>query len=306
MMSPFGPMSVIAQIDGPATLRDLPALRQTLDATRLEYRVDLVDAPGDGARLAREALSRGCRFLVAFGNDAAVQDVINGLFADDGRAARDDVVLGVVPSGAGCDLVRSFGLPEDVEAACRHLEGEDTYPLDVMKITSMSEEAERITRYAANLAEVGMGAEVARRLGGTTPVGRARRFRSFWAGWLRSKPVRVEVAADQKSWEGQAYNVIVGNGQFTGGLRMSPRSFPGDGVLDALVFHGPRSDAYTLLPRIFRHGDHIPDPHIHEMRAKIRIAVDAERPLPVVADGVAFGTTPVTFQVVPNQLRLKL
>ena len=35
-----------------------------------------------------------------------------------------------------------------------------------------------------------------------------------------------------------------------------------------------------MLPRIYRHGDHIPDPHIHEMRAKIRVAVEADRPLP--------------------------
>ena len=61
-----------------------------------------------------------------------------------------------------------------------------------------------------------------------------------------------------------------------------------------------------MLPRIYRHGDHIPDPNIEEMRAKIRIAVDAERPLPVVADGVPLGTTPATFQVVPQQILLKL
>ena len=100
--------------------------------------------------------------------------------------------------------------------------------------------------------------------------------------------------------------MIVGNGQFAAGLRMSPRSFPGDGVLDALVFSGPRSDAYTMLPRIYRHGDHIPDPNIQELRAKIRIAVDAERMLSVAADGVAFGSTPATFQVVPQQILLKL
>ena len=51
-------------------------------------------------------------------------------------------------------------------------------------------------------------------------------------------------------YEGPAFNVIVGNAQFTsGGMRLSPRSYPGDGVLDVLVFKGPRSDAYTLLPK---------------------------------------------------------
>ncbi len=42
------------------------------------------------------------------------------------------------------------------------------------------------------------------------------------------------------------------------------------------------------------------------MRAKIRVAVDADRPLPIVADGELLGTTPATFQVVPQRILLKL
>ena len=71
---------------------------------------------------------------------------------------------------------------------------------------------------------------------------------------------------------------MIGNGQFAdGGIRLSPRSFPGDGVLDALVFTGPKSDAYRMLPRIFRHGDHLPDPNIKELRAKLKIDVASPR-----------------------------
>jgi diacylglycerol kinase family enzyme len=236
-----------------------------------------------------------------------VQDVVNGMFLD-GRPIVQEAVLGVIPAGTGCDLVRSFGLPEDTVQACRHLAGENTYPFDLMKISCTGEDGNPVTRYATNIAEVGFGGAVARRLARyPTPAAGARRFLAFWSAYARAKPVRVHVEADKKAWEGVAFNVVVGNGQFTsGGMRLSPRSFPGDGVLDALVFAGPRTDAYTLLPRIYRHGDHIPDPNIHELRAKIRIAVDAARPLAVVADGRPLGTTPATFQVVPRQILLKL
>ena len=100
---------------------------------------------------------------------------------------------------------------------------------------------------------------------------------------------------------------MVANAQFTdGGIRLSPRSFPGDGVLDALVFTGPRSGAYTQLPRLFRHGDHVPDPTIKELKARIRFEVRAERPLPILVDGVPLGITPATFQIVPRSILLKL
>jgi len=117
----------------------------------------------------------------------------------------------------------------------------------------------------------------------------------------------LDVVVDGRPQQHRAWSVIVGNGQFAdGGLRLSPRSFPGDGVLDALLFTGPKSDAYRLLPRIFRHGDHVPDPGIKELRARVALRIDAPRPLPVVADGLVLGTTPVTFQVVPRQILLKL
>jgi diacylglycerol kinase (ATP) len=305
MTSPFGPLVAIVDPEAGPHMRDaLPVLERALKERDLEHSISVAEAPGEATGLAAEALAGGTRYLVAVGNDRTVQDVVNGMFAD-GHPLVEDAVLGVVPAGTGSDLVMSFGLADDTEGACAHLDGANTYPFDLMKVVYAGPQGARLTRYAANLAEVGMGGEIGRRMDGRP--GDRRRFLAFWSGWLRSKPTDVTVSVDTKTWKGRAFNVIVGNGQFTsGGMRMSPRSFPGDGVLDALIFTGPRSDAYTMLPKIYRHGDHIPDPNIKEMRAKIRIAVDAERPLAVVADGVPLGTTPAMFQVVPQQIRLKL
>ena len=309
MTSPFGSLVVIADpsAGGGSVAEELPALERELTARDLEYDLMLARSPQEATDLAAQALGRGTRYLVAAGDDGTVQDVVNGMFAE-GKPIVEEAVLGVIPAGAGGDLVKSFGLPEETDRACGHLVGDNIYPFDLMKISYVGEGGARETRYAANLAEVGFGGAVARRLhrSGSGADGR-RRFLAFWSTYARSKPVRVRVEADKKSWEGAAFNVIVGNGQFaSGGMRLSPRSFPGDGVLDALIFMGPRSDAYTLLPRIYRHGDHIPDPNIQELRAKIRISVDADRPLAIVADGRPLGDSPATFQVVPRQILFKV
>jgi diacylglycerol kinase (ATP) len=285
----------------------LPALERALAANDLDFALEVTSGPGDATRLARQAMEDGRRFLVAVGGDGTVQEVLNGMF-DDGAPLVEQPILGVVGATSGCDLIRSFGLPDDTDGGCKHLAGTNTYPFDVIKIGYTDASGERRTRYAANLIEVGLGAAVARATARLPAgLGNARRFLGFWGAYLRTRAASVKVDADMKAFEGRAFNVIVANAQFTSeGLRMSPRSFPGDGVLDALVFRGPRSDAYRMLPRIYRHGDHIPDPNIHEMRAKIRVAVEADRPLPIVADGEVLGTTPATFQVVPQPILLKL
>lgn len=305
MSSPFGTIAVIADPRA-GVLDELPALERVLDARGLEHRTHVANGAGPAA-LATEALDDGIRFLVAVGDDVTVQDVVNGMFRD-GRPIREEPVLGVVAAGSGCDLVRSFGLPGDTESAAAHLMGEDTYGLDLMKVSVTAPDGGRRTRFAHNLAQVGMGAQqVACAAKAPAWLGGSRRFYGFWCGYLKTKAARLTVDHDTRTWQGTAWNVVVANAQFTdGGLRLSPRSFPGDGVLDALVFTGPRSDAYTQLPRLFRHGDHVPDPHIKELKARIRFEIASERPMPVLADGVAIGTTPVTFQIVPRPILFKL
>ena len=305
MTSPFGSIAVI--VDPRAGVMDqLPVLERALGERGLEHRT-YVSNGSDPSALATSALDEGFRFVVAVGNDATVQDVVNGMFRD-GHPIREEPVLGVIGAGSGCDLVRSFGVPGDTESAAAHLAGDNTYALDLMKITTTSAGGDHVTRFGHNLAQVGMGAQqVACSAKAPAWLGGSRRFYGFWCGYLKTKAARFTVEHDTRTWEGRAWNVVVANAQFTGGgLRLSPRSFPGDGILDALVFTGPRSGAYTQLPRLFRHGDHVPDPHIQELKAKIRFEIRSERPMPVLADGVALGTTPVTFQIVPRPILFKL
>ena len=251
MTSPFGPLVAIADLgaSGGRVHDQLPELERTLKEHDLDFELARGDAAAEIERLTTEALRRGCRFVVAVGDDGTIQAVVNGMFAD-GRPLVEDAVLGVVAAGTGSDLVKCFGMPDDTRGACEHLTGDMTYPFDLMKITFVAPGGERTTRYAANVAEAGLGGEMARRASsGRAPASNLRRFTAFWGAFARSRPRPVRVDADTRTWEGRAFNVIVGNGQFTaGGMRLSPRSFPGDGVLEGLVFSGPRSDAYRMLP----------------------------------------------------------
>ena len=307
--SPFGALAVI--VDPTAgegrVASEVGAVERALAHRGLEHRIQVAEAPGDVSRLATAALDEGYRYLAAVGDDGTVQDVVNGMFRD-GRTIVDSPVLAVMAAGSGCDLVRSFGLPGDVDGASSHLMGENTYELDVMKIRTRGRNGGTEVRYAHNVAEVGLHASATAKAAGFPRWMRnGRRFVGFWAAYAGTRRAVLDVVVDGRPQQHRAWSVIVGNGQFAdGGLRLSPRSFPGDGVLDALLFTGPKSDAYRLLPRIFRHGDHVPDPGIKELRARVALRIDGPRPLPVVADGSVLGTTPVTFQVVPRQILLKL
>jgi diacylglycerol kinase (ATP) len=309
MASPFGDLTVI--VNPHAGKRrvgeEIPELKRTLQARGLRYTLLRTEGPGDATRFAREALGNGGRFLVAVGGDGTVHEVVNGMFDEEGKPVVPEPVLGVVAAGSGCDFVRTFGLPGDVTRSCQHLLGENTYPLDIGKVTYVDAYGEERVRYFPNVAEVGLGAAVAGRAD-RLPVslGQSKYFLAFWLTLPRFKLAQLRVQADRRTYEGTGVMVIVGNCQYYGGgMKISPRSYPGDGVLDVLIFKGPKSDAFTLLPKVYR-GEHLPHQRIAEFRVKQVLRVEADRPLPVEADGEVLGSTPATFEILPQAVLMKL
>ncbi len=309
MSSPFGELTVI--VNPHAGKRhvgqEIPELERNLRARGLAYHLLRTQGRGDAVRFAREALEGGARFLVAVGGDGTVHEVVNGMLDGDGRPVAEDAVLGVVAAGSGCDFIRTFGLPGDATRACLHLGGDNTYPLDVGKVTYTTVSGGRDSRFFVNVAEAGLGAAVAARAERMSPrLGQAKYFFGFWLTLPRFKMATVRVQADRKTYEGPAYLVVIGNAQYNGGgMKVSPRSYPGDGVLDVLVFKGPKSDSFTMIPKVYR-GEHVPHDHVEEFRVRSELTIEADRPLPIEADGEVLGATPATFEILAQPLRMKL
>jgi diacylglycerol kinase (ATP) len=304
--SPFGPLVVIANPHAGQgkVARRLPAIEQTLAEAGLSYRVVKTTGPGHATEAARSALAAGERYLVAVGGDGTVHEVVNGML-ENGAPVAADAVLGVVAAGSGCDFVRTLGLPGGAVGASHRLAGDAVRQIDIGKVTFMSGSAEQ-TRYFVNIAEAGMGAAVVDRTGRLPGfLGSAKYFCGFWLTLPGFRPAVVRVRADDREFEWRAHNVVVANCQFFGGgMHISPKSEPDDELLDALVMVGPKTDAFTMLPKVYK-STHLPHPGITELAVR-RLGLEADPPLRIEADGEMLGTTPATFEIVPAALRVKV
>jgi diacylglycerol kinase (ATP) len=307
--SPFGPLVVIANPRAGRGKVDaaLPQVERVLRDAGLGYRIVRTTHPGHATQAARDALLGGERYLVAVGGDGTVHEVVNGM-VQDGQPIAPDAVLGVVAAGSGCDFVRSFGLPGDAARAARQLVGDQVRSIDVGTVTCADGDATR-TRYFVNIAEAGLGGAVVARAAGLKGFGRflggTRYAAGFWLTLPGFRPAAVQLDADGQAFGWRAFNVVVANCRFYGGgMQISPKSDPGDCLLDVLVMTGPKSDAFTTLPKVYS-GTHLPHRNIAELRAG-RILLDADRPFLVEADGEMLGTTPASFGIIPSGVRLKV
>ena len=313
MTSPFGPLVLIVnpQAGRGKVEASLPQVERVLRDEGLGYRIVRTTHPGHATEAAREALLAGERYLVAAGGDGTVHEVVNGMISG-GQPLVPDAVLGVVAAGSGCDFVRSFGLPGDAVQAARHLAGDRVRAIDVGSVTctvTSTDGDAATTRYFVNIAEAGLGGAVVARAARLNGVGRflgaARYACGFWLTLPGFRPAAVRLDADGHAFGWQAFNVVVANCRFYGGgMQISPKSDPGDCLLDVLVMTGPKSDSFTTLPKVYR-GTHLPHRNIAELRAR-QLRVDADRPFPVEADGEVLGTTPASFGIIPSAVRLKV
>lgn len=307
MTSPFGPLVLIANPRAGRGRVDaaLPEAERVLREAGLEYRIVRTTGPGHATEAARGALLGGERFLVAVGGDGTVHEVVNGMI-EDGKPAAPDAVLGVIAAGSGCDLVKSFGLPADVRQAAGHLTGDQVTTMDVGSVVCAGQDK---PRYFVNIAQTGLGAAVVARTTGLTRAGRwlggAKYAAGFWLTLPRFRPAAVRLDADGQAYAWRAYNVVVANCRFYGGgMHISPNSDPCDSLLDVLVMTGPKSDSFTTLPKVYK-GAHLPHRHIAELRAA-QLRVDADAPFPVEADGEILGSTPASFGIIPEAIKLKV
>ena len=230
--------------------------------------------------------------------------------ATPGAGALDGPILGLVGFGRQ-DLAATFGLPEDPAEAARNLLGGNVFLCDVGRARWRGPDGTERTSVFANAAELGYPARVSAgltTLAWSAPgrAGRAGRFGASVAALARSRstPARLEVA--HTAVDLRLAGLVVANGQFSmGGMKLAPRALPDDGRLSVIAFEGDPIDIYGSSAKLY-FGDHVPSPKVREYQSP-RVTVDSAERLPLALDGVrAPGGPPVTFDVLPGALRVKV
>ena len=306
MTSQFGTMVLIANgREGKRGARkQIPEVIAKLKERGLEHELHYTEGPGHAIELARDASKAGHRLIVAVGGDGTIHEVVNGMLDGD-KSIVEDAVLGVVAAGTGSDFIKTFGLPSAPGVAVAHLDGPESFPIDIGKVT-YTEEGREVTRYFPNIAEVGIGADVVARAARLPRwLGPTVYLAAFWLVLRKHKWAQVTVDLVDRKYEGPANNIVVANCQFFGGgMKIAPKAAPTDGLLDIQVEHARKREAVTIMPKIFK-GEHLPHPDIEEFK-RVRCSIEADRPLLIEADGEVLGTTPARFEVLRDVIRLKV
>ena len=231
-----------------------------------------------------------------------MNEVVNGLAAE-GAAAE----LAVVSRGTGADFVRTFDIPTKLDDALRVALTGRSRTIDLGKATYRSWGGEDESAYFANVASAGMSGAIAKRVNESkSRFAKASYFLATFAVFARWQTSEVRVSVDDETRRGRMRDVVVANCRYFGaGMMICPEAEPDDGLLDVLLIGDvTKADLVLTLPKIYR-GTHLPHPKAELLRGRT-VTIDADVPVPIQLDGEQPGTTPVSFDVVPGALRLRV
>jgi diacylglycerol kinase (ATP) len=264
----------------------------TLQARGLDAETVITERPGHARELARGALERGARLLVAWGGDGTANEVASAV-------AFTDAAFAIVPSGSGNGFARELHIP---------LASEDALAVALDGVDRIVDAGELDGRLFFNIAGIGLDARVAQRFatGGLVRRGFLRYLEITTHEVFTYRPDEHSVVVDGDVQRTRALVVAVCNSrQYGNGAIIAPHARVDDGLLDVVVIEDRSILAIAWqVPRVFSGKiDRVPGVSI---RRGAHVEVTSGRPVIYHVDGEPFvGGASVTARVHPRALRVR-
>jgi diacylglycerol kinase (ATP) len=268
------------------------AAAEVLEVAGWSLEVAQSAGPGDATRLARRAVDEGLDAVLVAGGDGTINEVVQAL-------AGSETALGYLPYGTVNVWARELKIPlEGVGAAQAVAQGElrtvdlgranDRYFLLMAGIGFDSVVVQRARSFERHKKRVGILPYVAAGLS-TAPLYRGADMELRYDGIIR----RVH-----------ALMLVAGNTRLYGNrFHLTPDAVANDGLLDVCIVKGgsPLALVRQSLPLLL--SGRITNSHVELLRVR-ELSVQTHEPVPVQVDGELADSTPITFSVVPQALRV--
>jgi len=283
-------------------------IRDGLRSFIREFKFEFTDKPFHATDLAREAIKDGTELVIGVGGDGTMNEIANG-FYENRKIINPETTLGVVPSGTGCDLIKSLNIPAGLKDALKVITEAPSVRMDVGKVRYRSNAGGEEDRFFLNVADFGLGGEVVRRVAERRLQRKASSYvRCLVTTMVQYKNKRVRIRVDGENLpEGEYLIGAVANGKIFGkGMKVAPDARLDDGLFDAVLVKGFKFFEFCRHGWKLMNGSHVTHPKVTVIKGR-RIDAWPEEGEDVLLelDGEQLGRLPATFEIFPQNLLIK-
>ncbi len=269
------------------------AIHDACSARNLTYRIAVSAAPGDCARIAREAGQTGEEYRIyACGGDGTLNEVVQGI------AGMENVSVTVYSGGSGNDFAKLFDDPKAFYDIERLLDCEEA-TFDLIQCND---------DLAMNICSVGLDARIGTDVANYKRIPLLHGFRAYVVSTvvnlLRKISEHYVVEVNGETIDAEQTFVCVCNGRFYGGgFNPVPDADPSDGLLDVLLVKKVSLFQVAKVIGKFKAGRYKELPHLVRYFRTRSIRIVCDKPSSVNLDGELRVSQDVTMSVARQKLR---
>jgi diacylglycerol kinase (ATP) len=277
----------------------LPGIQAVAQAEVMESRTQQ-----HAIALAAKAVYKGYDAIFAAGGDGTLHEVVNGVLQNH-EQSKHLPPIGLIPLGSGNDFARTLSIPATAEKIIGMISRFDVREVDIGKISFIAR-PELPVRYFINIADVGMGPAVVKRVleSGRSLGTVASYYSSIIRTFFSYRLIPVQVQTPEWKWKGKARVVAVANGTtFGSGLCIAPDARPDDGIFACTLVGNVSLIDFLLQQGRLRTGKYARHRNIEYTSAQ-EVILSSEKPeVWIEADGELIGQLPVRIEIIPARLK---
>lgn len=213
--------AIINPISGVGSKRKIPKMiREAFAEKDVFVNISFTEYQGHASVLARGAIEKGARCVIAVGGDGTVNEVARAM-------VHSDAVLGIIPKGSGNGLARELHIPTEVRRALDLIVKSHTSTIDCCR-------ADGHVFFCT--CGVGFDAAVSQKFAGEKKRGSLTYIKNTVEEYLSYRPEVYELLIDDRTIHEQAFLVACGNAsQYGNNAFIAPHANIQDGMMDITI-----------------------------------------------------------------------
>ena len=262
---------------------------------------------GDAVKIATTVVEKNYDYIMAVGGDGTVNEIINGMLAVKKEKLKTKLII--YPLGTGSDLSRTLGLPDRIEEFIKLIKREKTRNIKAVEAKFLNHKEQQQKRYFLNIADCGMGAEVAKKLNQSKKNidGSLNYLIRIFQTLYKYKNRKIQVKADGRLlYQGKINSAIIAHGNyFGGGIKIAPEADLFAGKLNLLLLKDfSKIGIISNLIKAYK-GNHLSHSLVESYLAE-EIKISSQEKVELELDGESVGICDAEFKISKKEISILL
>ena len=261
--------------------------------TDLSYRIEVSSAPGECARIARQAAKSGEEYRIySCGGDGTMNEIINGI------VGYPNVSVTMYAGGSGNDFTKLFNDPSAFRELPRLMDCKEA-EFNLIKCND---------KYSLNICSAGLDARIGIDVANYKRLPLLSGFRAYVVSAvvnvIRGIAQHFIVEIEGERIDEELTMICVCNGRFYGGgFNPVPEADPSDGILDVLLV---KKVSRLQVPGVvgkYKNGQYNQLPHLVRHIRTTGLKIICDEPTGIQLDGEVLEAKEIEFSVSPHKIR---